>query len=423
MNQCYKISLICVCMIASAILARAETDQDFLKKCSEEKISAENRIEYCTKALEGEVSIVNKVAIYNNRGIAYRELKQYLHAINDHNKAIELDPKFVNVYNSRGNTYFQAHKYNKAIEDYNKAIELAPKYAHAYNDRGMAYCSLKQYGRALKDYTRAIEFNPADSNYYNGRGNVYYFLRDYAKAITDYTRSIEINPKYANAYYNRCFAHCYNLNQYDKALDDCSKAIELEPTNADSFHGRGIIYCYLEQFDKALEDFTKAISLDPKNTDSYSTRGIVHYLTNKMDKSDADFKKADELFGENIKTEPVNPVLYNRRGWNYLWLQKWEKAKDAFEKAIILDPGDAESYVNLADYWWAHKKDKKKALEYLEVSFRKGFDFWDDLYSDVWDGHFLKDLNNTPEFKDLVDKYKKPAKEESKDTLPDKQNP
>ncbi|MGB7531348.1 MAG: tetratricopeptide repeat protein, partial [Halobacteriota archaeon] len=67
-----------------------------------EKISEKNEIKEKTR---------EKLAvIYSNRGVAYHELKPHEEAIEDYNKAIELNPNFTEAYNNRGIAY---HKLNK----------------------------------------------------------------------------------------------------------------------------------------------------------------------------------------------------------------------------------------------------------------------------------------------------------------------
>jgi hypothetical protein len=65
-------------------------------------------------------------------------------------------------------------------------------------------------------------------------------------------------------------------------------------------------------------------------------------------------------------------------------------------------------YDNLGVYWWHCKKNKDKALYYFEKAFQKGFSprDWDNLYDETSDGNFIKGLNQTPEFKKLVKKYR-----------------
>ena len=68
----------------------------------------------------------NTAELYYNRGFAYDELGQYQEAINDFDKAIQLDPNYITVYNNRGVVHGKLGEYEQAIQDFNKIIELNP---------------------------------------------------------------------------------------------------------------------------------------------------------------------------------------------------------------------------------------------------------------------------------------------------------
>src|SRR5208283_2951885 len=93
--------------------------------------------------------------------------------------------------------------YQQAINDFNKAIELNPKDAEAYNNRGLAYEYLGNHQKAINDYNKSIKLNPKDAMAYNNRGIAYEYLENHQQAINDFNKAIELNPKYAKAYYNR----------------------------------------------------------------------------------------------------------------------------------------------------------------------------------------------------------------------------
>jgi len=61
----------------------------------------------------------------------------------------------VEAYYNRGTAYAELGEYDRAIEDYNKAIELNPDLAEAYNNRGIAYAKLGEHDRAREDMLRA----------------------------------------------------------------------------------------------------------------------------------------------------------------------------------------------------------------------------------------------------------------------------
>jgi len=109
--------------------------------------------------------------IYNNRGNAYRDLKQYPKALNDYNKAISLDPAHVKAYNNRGNIYYEQKKYQEALKDYSQCIRLDPNYTFAYINRGLVFYQLKNKSRACKDFQKACELGDCDGlNWAKGKG-------------------------------------------------------------------------------------------------------------------------------------------------------------------------------------------------------------------------------------------------------------
>ncbi len=75
---------------------------------------------------------------YLDKGVAKHEKGDHRAAIQDYNKAIELDPNLALVYYIRGFAKNGLGDQRGAIQDYNKAIELNPNYALAYRNRGSA---------------------------------------------------------------------------------------------------------------------------------------------------------------------------------------------------------------------------------------------------------------------------------------------
>jgi lipoprotein NlpI len=47
-------------------------------------------------------------------------------------KALDLDPKYVDAYNGRGGAWLEKREYDKAIADYTTALELDPEHKFAY---------------------------------------------------------------------------------------------------------------------------------------------------------------------------------------------------------------------------------------------------------------------------------------------------
>lgn len=127
-----------------------------------------------------------KAEEYYKQGAAKHELKNYTGAIQDFNKAIELNPKHKLAYSDRGIAKFGLGDYQEAIKDYNKAIDLDPKYASPYYNRGLVKDYLKDCKGAIRDYNISIDLDSEFAKAYSHRGECKGVLGDYAGALEDY---------------------------------------------------------------------------------------------------------------------------------------------------------------------------------------------------------------------------------------------
>jgi tetratricopeptide (TPR) repeat protein len=83
----------------------------------------------------------------------------------------------------------------QALEDFNRAIDIDPTRADGFLGRANALNTLKRYEEALPDYNRAIEIEPTLANAYVNRGSAYSHLGQYEKAIADYEKGLELDPE------------------------------------------------------------------------------------------------------------------------------------------------------------------------------------------------------------------------------------
>jgi protein O-mannosyl-transferase len=154
-------------------------------------------------------------------------MNNYTRAIEDFNKAIEINPKKKLAYHNRGVAYMALGNQTQAIESFNRAIEIDAYYAEAYYRRGILYNNLGKYRQAIDDFDKAMETNYFDkAGALCNRGAAYGSLGDRVKAIADYDRAIQIDPGYAEAYYSRAEAHAFLGNQ-GQATEDLKTAARL----------------------------------------------------------------------------------------------------------------------------------------------------------------------------------------------------
>ncbi len=137
-----------------------------------------------------------------------------------------VDRKSALAYSNRGTIKATSENYTDAIQDFNKAIELDPENADAYSHRGAAKGQLGDSTGAMQDLNKAIELDPENADAYHRRGYINFLLKDNQGAIQDYNKSIELNPDNGKSYCLRGLARFISGDKRG-ALLDLSKAGEL----------------------------------------------------------------------------------------------------------------------------------------------------------------------------------------------------
>ena len=231
----------------------------------------EKAIEQYEKVLEKEPENADA---WFNRGFARVEKGDYEKAIKDFDLYIEkIDPYDSYAYNNRGVAYLRYKQNERAVENFNKAIELNPNHARSYNNRGIVNHNLKQYERAIEDYNKAIELDPEDAYFYSNRGVAYRRIGDFNRALEDYNKAIELNPKEASAYNNRGL--CYRkLKQYEKEQEDYEKALELDPNYVFVMQNYSELNIIIKNYVSAFEMAEKSHTIAKKSDDIV----ISHFL-------------------------------------------------------------------------------------------------------------------------------------------------
>jgi lipoprotein NlpI len=102
---------------------------------------------------------------YYNKGLAKNARGDFDGAIADYDKAIALNPGYVQAYSDRGLAKEAKGDLNGAIADFNQVLALAPKFSKAYYFRGTAKEAKGDFTGALADYDHAIALTKDGDEY------------------------------------------------------------------------------------------------------------------------------------------------------------------------------------------------------------------------------------------------------------------
>jgi formylglycine-generating enzyme required for sulfatase activity/Flp pilus assembly protein TadD len=131
-------------------------------------------------------------AAYKLRALANSNLELFYYALKDFDRAIGLKPD-AEAYYERATVKNNLKDYSGALEDSNKAIELNPNYKEAYIGRGEIRDNMGDYNGALADLNKAVELDPENADAYQMRGSVKESMGDANGALLDLKIADKLN--------------------------------------------------------------------------------------------------------------------------------------------------------------------------------------------------------------------------------------
>jgi protein O-mannosyl-transferase len=221
-----------------------------------------------TKALEYDD---RAATAWQNRGLYFREKKNFSKALEDLNAAIESSSKATQAYISRGKTYTDMGDAARALPDFSMAVQQKPTLAEAWANRGNAYGQLGKLDSALADINKALQIDSTLTSAYLGRGNVYGIQGRFEESIKDLTKAHELNPKDEDVLLNRSITYL-DMKQIDKALLDADSYLLLKTDNPSMWFHRATLKTQLGKYTEALVDFNEAIKLNSLDGSFYHLR-------------------------------------------------------------------------------------------------------------------------------------------------------
>jgi tetratricopeptide (TPR) repeat protein len=287
----------------------------------------------------------NKFA-YKLRADAYSNKDDTVNAIDDYNKAIQIDSIYYSAWIARA--FYNHHtlkRYNAALEDYNSAINLRPEYSFLYKYRGELYLEKGDTDKAILDLTYSVnpEIDLAETCY--DRGIIFSRLERHEDAIFDFSNAIKKDPYNSDYYFSRAFEYAKS-NQHINAISDYREVIRMSARNSSAINNLAYSHFHLKEFDEAIINFERALFFDEHQFDSYLGLAMISFLNKKTTQSINYLKKA-------VKIEPL--IRKGLKGIamleieGYLWSD--------YEKSIL------GKIFNLAGYKnWEKPPKRKKAL-------------------------------------------------------------
>lgn len=165
------------------------------------------------------------------------------------------------------------------------------------------------YDAAISLYSEVIKADPKAALAYNGRALAYRYKKEVTKALADFDQAIRLKPL-PMFYYNRGILR-YENGDNKSAIGDLTRAMQDKARDprirAMCLVARARCYISQEKSAPALSDLNAAIKLH-EDSEAYRLRGIIRKVAHEYEKSLADYEKA-------IALDPKNADAYGTEAY------------------------------------------------------------------------------------------------------------
>lgn len=283
----------------------------------------------------------------NLTAIRDRLVELYLRKQDRTNAAVQLravireSPANPQTHYLLGSILFEEKNSKEAAECFEKTILLSPSFEPVYYDLALAQINLDQAKEALKTLERA-----RDKFQQNFVGEFYTSLaytrmKDYTNSLKHLTSAEVIarataTNRLTHAFYFQLGA-AYERNQkFKEAETYFRKALEIQPDFSEALNYLGYMWAERgENLKEAREMIEKAVKLEPKNAAYLDSLGWVLFKLDQPAEALPHILKAVE------NNEEPDATLYDHLGDIYAALKKTDKAREAWQKAISIEPNEA----------------------------------------------------------------------------------
>ncbi|HXE43488.1 MAG TPA: tetratricopeptide repeat protein, partial [Candidatus Baltobacteraceae bacterium] len=198
------------------------------------------------------------------------------------------------AYNDFGGALLANGQIDDAIENFQKALQINPNYAEVYHNLGDAFIQKGNRGEAIAQYQKALTIDSRDERSHVNLGIVLYQSGQINEAVDHYQKALEIDPTDTKTHNNFGLALA-QLGRMDEAIAQYEDALTVDPQNLEAHFNLGNAFVQAGQFAKAIEHYKKALELNPDDAEVYNNLGLAFYQSGNKSEATASAQKALQL--------------------------------------------------------------------------------------------------------------------------------
>lgn len=229
---------------------------------------------------------------------AYKK-KEFETALQHYHAAIAQDPTDITFYNNIAAVHFERKEYEECIKQCEKGIEVGRETRSDFKLIAKSFARIGNTYRKLENYKQAkIYYEKAMSEHRTPE--IKTSLSEVEAKIKEEERKAYINPEKAEEEKEQG-NHFFKKGDYSNAVKHYSEAIKRNPDDPKLYSNRAACYTKLAAFDLGLKDCETCIKLDEKFIKGYIRKGKILQGMQQTSKAQSAYQKALELDPNNAE--------------------------------------------------------------------------------------------------------------------------
>jgi len=264
--------------------------------------------------------------LLNNYGTILCLKKDFLGAINQFKKVINIKPNFKLAYYCIAYLYARLKLFSESSDYLQKYLEQEKNNYHAYNLLGVIFLEKNNLDEAIINFNKCISLKMDFVKAYNNLGIVFYKKEQFHKSINFLKIGISLDPNFNKLYYNLAKSYS-DIHHYLHAVETIKIFLKEEPNDYGALFILGYNLIRSGKILEGLEAMEKGLVIAP---DVKSSHEIIIFNMNYLENMDFNkYHNAILRFKKIFSKYTAKNIEFNKKNINL------EKIKIGFVSADL----------------------------------------------------------------------------------------
>src|SRR6266480_1336811 len=265
-------------------------------------------------------------------------------------------------YGKLGKVYAAEKKYQQAFTTLEGALRYQPDSQEVLIDLAIARFDSEQYEEAIEPLVKALSLNPQSAGAHHMLGKSYFMLGDFSKSAAELEIAHRISPQDYDISYTLGLAYL-KQHQIAPTQQIFARMIRQLGDRPQLHIIFGRAYRETGFLAEAIEEFKKAVALDLHFPRAHYYLGLTYLLKDGASR----LPDAEQEFKIELASNPDEFFANYYLGIVYLMDRRWDPAIGLLQKAVLIQPTNADPYFHLGQAYQATER-YSEAIEALRKS-------------------------------------------------------